>query len=202
MNSEKVKEIKKGLSKEEIKEILKKRIENINPWETHALEYHKGLLDLINELESENERLNKSDTSKEESSIEYYNLYKDLKRKNKDLNELCELQRVSIAESFVRENQLKDRIAELEDKIENGTLIELPCKVGDKVWLIYENQVEIAEIWRIVLTPTYNEFKWFIPYDGTQPKDTGSFKTNEIGKTVFLTKAEAEAKSPKRQLTR
>ena len=36
-------------------------------------------LDLINELESENERLNKSDTSKEESSIEYYNLYRDLK---------------------------------------------------------------------------------------------------------------------------
>jgi hypothetical protein len=67
-------------------------------------------------LESENERLNKSDTSKEESSIEYYNLYKDLKRKNKDLNELCELQRVSIAESFVRENQLKDRIAELEKR--------------------------------------------------------------------------------------
>ena len=76
--------------------------------------------------------------------------------------------------------------------VENGTLIELPCKVGDKVWLIYENQVEIAEIWRIVLTPTYNEFKWFIPYNETQPKDTGSFKTNEIGKTVFLTKAEAE----------
>jgi hypothetical protein len=75
---------------------------------------YADILTLINELESENERLNKSDTSKEESSIEYYNLYKDLKRKNKDLNELCELQRVSITESFVRENQLKDRIAELE----------------------------------------------------------------------------------------
>ena len=75
---------------------------------------YADILTYINELESENERLNKSDTSKEESSIEYYNLYKDLKRKNKDLNELCELQRVSIVESFVRENQLKDRIAELE----------------------------------------------------------------------------------------
>jgi hypothetical protein len=86
------------------------------------------------------------------------------------------------------------RLRELEDKIENGTVIELPCNVGDKVWLIYENQVEFAEIWRIYLTPTYNEFKWFIPYDEIQPKDTGSFKTNEIGKTVFLTKAEAEKK--------
>lgn len=29
-----------------------------------------------------------------------------------------------------------DRLAELEDKIENGTLHELPCKVGDKVWWV------------------------------------------------------------------
>lgn len=85
-------------------------------------QFFADILTLINELESENERLNKSDTSKEESSIEYYNLYKDLKRKNKDLNELCELQRVSIAESFVRENQLKDRISELEK--ENAKLLD------------------------------------------------------------------------------
>jgi hypothetical protein len=29
---------------------------------------------------------------------------------------------------------LYNRLAELEDKIENGTLIELPCKVGDTVY--------------------------------------------------------------------
>lgn len=29
-----------------------------------------------------------------------------------------------------------NRLAELEDKLENGTLIELPCKVGDKVYVI------------------------------------------------------------------
>jgi molybdenum cofactor biosynthesis enzyme MoaA len=86
MNSEKVKEIKKGLSKEKIKEILKKRIENINPWETHALEYHKGLLDLINELESENERI-----------------------KNIGLNE-----DITVREWLQENQKLKDRIAELE----------------------------------------------------------------------------------------
>lgn len=102
MNSEKVKEIKKRLKY----------------CQTSKFDLLGEALTLINELESENERLNKSDTSKEESSIEYYNLYKDLKRKNKDLNELCELQRVSISESFVRENQLKDRIAELEKELE------------------------------------------------------------------------------------
>ena len=31
---------------------------------------------------------------------------------------------------------VKERLAEIEDKIENGTLIELPCKVGDKIYEI------------------------------------------------------------------
>lgn len=30
------------------------------------------------------------------------------------------------------------RLAELEDKIEQGTLIELPCKVGDTIWVVDE----------------------------------------------------------------
>ena len=30
------------------------------------------------------------------------------------------------------------RLSELEDKIENGTLIELPCKVGNTIWVIYQ----------------------------------------------------------------
>lgn len=30
------------------------------------------------------------------------------------------------------------RLAKLEDKIEQGTLIELPCKVGDKVYVVYK----------------------------------------------------------------
>lgn len=47
------------LTDEEIVEILKKRIENINPWETNALEYHKGLLDLIHRLQKENKGIKK-----------------------------------------------------------------------------------------------------------------------------------------------
>lgn len=33
-------------------------------------------------------------------------------------------------------SKVTNRLAELEDKIENGTLIELPCRVGDTVWTI------------------------------------------------------------------
>ena len=102
MNSEKVKEIKEALeycSKHSVSDYS-----NVCPYDKYTrcrTELTKDSLTLINELESENERLNKSDTSKEESSIEYYNLYRDFKRENQ---------------------QLKDRIAELEK--ENGELKE------------------------------------------------------------------------------
>lgn len=34
------------------------------------------------------------------------------------------------------ELELYRKLAELEDKIENGTLVELPCKVGDDVYML------------------------------------------------------------------
>ncbi len=37
---------------------------------------------------------------------------------------------------------MKNRLAELEDKIEQGTLIELPCKVGDTVFLVIREDKE------------------------------------------------------------
>lgn len=95
MNSEKVEEIKKALQDHSIEKL--KYQDGIKIKELDFFD----ILTYINELESENERLNKSDTSKEESSIEYYNLYRDFKRENQ---------------------ALKDRIAELEK--ENGELKE------------------------------------------------------------------------------
>lgn len=107
MNSEKVKEIKKALeycSNHSVSECS-----NVCPYDKYKrcrTELTKDSLTLINELESENERLNKSDTSKEESFIEYYNLYRDFKRENQ---------------------QLKNRIAELEkeNKSKTDTITDL-----------------------------------------------------------------------------
>ena len=39
---------------------------------------------------------------------------------------------------------MKNRLAELEDKIEQGTLIELPCKVGDTVYFIIKSGNEFV----------------------------------------------------------
>ena len=36
----------------------------------------------------------------------------------------------------IASNEALTRLGELEDKIENGTLIELPCKVGDTIYTI------------------------------------------------------------------
>lgn len=65
------------------------------------------------------------------------------------------------------------RLAELEDKIENGTLVELPCKVGAKIYIVGESDFCI---------PKYQMWE-----DEFCLEDVERF-----GDTVFLTKAEAE----------
>lgn len=76
-----------------------------------------------------------------------------------------------------------NRLAELEDKIENGTLVELPCKVGDTLYRFYATEcvipvkverITIASI-AILVETTY-----------------GNFLLQEVGRDIFLTKAEAE----------
>lgn len=108
--------------------------------------------------------------------------------------------------------ELKLRLAELEDKIEAGTLVELPCKVGDIVWKAEEN-VDGLLVYGIVKSIDY---KWIpAPKRGEKAVLQTYFKAlspevfnrvgmgdkaifgfifefAEIGKSVFLTKAEAE----------
>ena len=110
--------------------------------------------------------------------------------------------------------ELYDRLYELENAIEDGTLIELPCKVGDTVWraeendegrLIYGEVVSIAYKWipdikqenRVILQ-TY--FKASSPEVfhrvGMFEKAIYGFifELVEIGKSLFLTEAEAREK--------
>jgi hypothetical protein len=75
-----------------------------------------------------------------------------------------------------------DRLAELEDKIEQGTLIELPCKVGDTVYNTDSIRVYQGEIMEISLTPKHFIFT----------ADTVCFDERAIGTRVFLTREEAE----------
>ena len=113
MKSEKVKEIKEAL--EYCSNHSVSDCSNVCPYDKYTrcrTELTKDSLTLINELESENERLNKSDTSKEESSIEYYNLYRDFKSENQQLkNRIAELEKEN--------GELKQHITEVEKGIIN-----------------------------------------------------------------------------------
>ena len=72
-----------------------------------------------------------------------------------------------------------NRLAELEDKIENGTLVELPCKVGDRVYQTDGIRIYESTIKNII-------------YD----TDGGiAFDDRAIGNSVFLTCEEAGDKS-------
>lgn len=80
------------------------------------------------------------------------------------------------------------RLAELEDKIENGTLVELPCKVGDTVYIVYSSLIRKWEVDFICIDKGSIFFK--LGHKGTF--DYNSFWLEELGDHVFLTKAEAE----------
>ena len=86
---------------------------------------------------------------------------------------------------------MKNRLAELEDKITDGTLVELPCKVGDTVYEVFKDHkppfIKETTIEKIVITG--KGFKLRLSRNSVYETAISS-----LGKTLFLYKAEAEAK--------
>lgn len=98
------------------------------------------------------------------------------------------------------EKQAHTRLTELEDKLESGTLIELPCKVGDKVYIPYKfrnkNGVFETIIEEIRIEEKHILF-WAKPLytnNSVRVRYLGWKKSKDFNKTWFLTKAEAEAR--------
>lgn len=86
-------------------------------------------------------------------------------------------------DAFFAYSMAVKRLGELEDKIENGTLVELPCKVGDMATAVidtfaYDNSVQKVKIEGIA----------YIVKD-----ENGDITFQHISR-LFHTKAEAEAK--------
>ena len=99
---------------------------------------------------------------------------------------------------------LLERLCQLEDKIEDGTLIGLPCKVGDTVyaphWYFGEwDKIVPYQITNITITQN-KKLEWTKKYRAMELAEGKTidwqlnFAFDEVGKKVFLTKAEAEAK--------
>ena len=92
-----------------------------------------------------------------------------------------------------------DKLAHYEDLEEQGRLIELPCKVGDTVYYIntqnrlslFKNTVYEAKVARFVTTRYGTSIVIQIR---NEYGCTELYSEDNYNKTVFLTKAEAEAK--------
>lgn len=75
-------------------------------------------------------------------------------------------------------DEIYERLAELEDDLESGKIIRLPCKVGADVWgIILQRDNFTDEPYKKVARATFR-----------------LSMLNDIGKTVFLTREEAEKK--------
>lgn len=92
-----------------------------------------------------------------------------------------------------------DKLAEYEQAEEDGLLIRLPCKVGDRVYLLFEKRIYEGVGVKIVSvgTPSHDYTRIEIVFEIEDPwySDGRKMKhgANEIlGEKVFLTKAEAE----------
>ncbi len=84
------------------------------------------------------------------------------------------------------------KLKDYEDLEEQGRLIKLPCKLGDTVYVPTRDFVSELRIVHITVSKNNTFFHWTLN-TGIYPNLDG-FSGNNIGKTVFLTKSEAEAK--------
>ena len=106
-------------------------------------------------------------------------------------------------------NEIFDRLQEYEVAEENNQIIVPPCKVGDKVYVnpytlgylsfidyehcfIHSKHFVIAEVVSIIKTRKQNLIKLKIYNRTTHTAKYHRYPISSIGKTVFLTREEAE----------
>lgn len=107
--------------------------------------------------------------------------------KNEDCNDSC------MRGTCKWSKKALQRLAELEDKLEQGTLIELPCKVGDRVYEPNKRGfISTYRVTSIVYMTNSINCGWEI-ISGVCSNVNG-FNAGAIGKKVFLTLAEAYEK--------
>lgn len=85
-----------------------------------------------------------------------------------------------------------EKLATYEDLEEQGLLVRLPCKVGDTVYVPTRVLVSEFKITAIFCDIHGTYFYWLF-YCGIYERTSG-FSERDIGKTVFLTREEAEKK--------
>ena len=92
------------------------------------------------------------------------------------------------------------KLAHYEDLEEQGRLIILPCAVGDTVYEVQEIRKRIQEYTVICIHYSHSSILigWEIKDGNGIYSNLNGFEASAIGKTVFLTKEEAEEKLKER----
>ena len=98
-----------------------------------------------------------------------------------------------VADAFSVKPEFTEHIRELLRAEKDGRLVVPPCKVGDTVWIKGDKfPAEIEEI-RITDDGIYFAYvEYDRGYEETEVWDNCEFTLSDIGKTVFLTREEAE----------
>jgi hypothetical protein len=130
--------------------------------------------------------------------LEELKSYKDIGtlKELKELKENGTFTGLELAKLAIMQKELK----EYKDLEEHGLLVRLPCRVGDTVW---DNDFGYPESYEIkafsygycdsCVEPDIEDQIIFY-YENYSGSITGSFPMSEIGKTVFLTREEADKK--------
>lgn len=87
-----------------------------------------------------------------------------------------------------------EKLCDLENKIENGTLVDLPCKVGDTIYEVFKNHkppfIQQTKVEKIIITEKGLKLK--LARNSVYETSIAS-----LGNTLFLTEAKAEARLQK-----
>ena len=128
--------------------------------------------------------------------------YEDTGLEPEEIKQMCALARLN---SNIFDNDFGNHIAELIVAERDGRLVVLPCKVGDT---LYVDKRTIVDGWRVkgvsaelatgkVVAFSTNKQSAFIKIEFFYNQGEKTFRDryviSAIGKTVFLTRAEAEA---------
>ena len=88
-------------------------------------------------------------------------------------------------DGYCTQRKVWDRLKQYEDMEEQGLLVRLPCKVGDTIYRCGDPIKKIYE-WQIDYVEVYEDETVFVD------DSDNTFVEADIGKTVFLTREEAE----------
>lgn len=132
--------------------------------------------------------------------LEELKSYKDIGtlKELKELKENGTFTGLELAKLAIMQKELK----EYKDLEKHGLLVRLPCKVGD---MVLDNDFGYQELYKIkafsygycdsyVEPDIGTEDEIIFYYENYTGSITGAFPMSEIGKTVFLTREEAEKK--------